>query len=338
MTEERTQLYDQLAEQTKNTNLYEVTGIEIPNNNRIFIKEEYLNPTGSHYDRFWVEYLRHLETIGKIRPGMDEEILETTSGNSGASLAWACQQLGYKLRILIPENMPYARIAELKRFGAEVETTPKGKYIGGMIDAFREKLSQKRWSLPNHAMHGDEGPALEKSFGLLADEMIEEIGHVDYFVSACGNGLNTKGIGQTLKAKSGTKIIGMEPETSHPVYSEKYGETQTPENCVSDGSHNLIGVGPGQTGFPFPIIHSFIGSIDEIRLITKEQWELAKRVLENEGKEVGNTTAACFYIAHLLSNEVKNSTIVIVGYDQAWNYFDQMHYEEYIAKNKTPKR
>jgi cysteine synthase A len=111
------------------TPLYEIKSIrgkEEYNGCRIFCKEEYRNPTGSHYDRFWVEFFRSLELNRTINEGnIGNPIVETSTGNSGASFAWICRELGYKdYRVVIPADMPDTRKKQIESYGAKVHVSP----------------------------------------------------------------------------------------------------------------------------------------------------------------------------------------------------------------------
>src|SRR5688572_25094453 len=91
MNEHRHELYAELFSKVGNTNLYKIRHIEVPNGNKIFAKEEYQNPTGSHYDRVYPYLLYEAEKRGVISPSTTT-IVENSSGNAGASAAWACRE------------------------------------------------------------------------------------------------------------------------------------------------------------------------------------------------------------------------------------------------------
>ena len=205
---ERNNTYKRLAKLVGNTPLYEIKNIKIPNNCRIFCKEENMNPTGSHYDRFWVEFLKYYEENERTI-NLNIPIVETSTGNSGASFAWVCRALGFKnYHVVIPKDMPYSRRKQIESYGAKIHYSPENEYVGGLINEFqnyvhklKKDLSSKNGHVkiqtPNHAKNGAHSI---KSMENIAMEIIEELSNVhkiqkvDYFVSALGNGLTTKGM------------------------------------------------------------------------------------------------------------------------------------------------
>lgn len=323
------EIYKRLGKVVGNTPLYELENIEIPNKCRIFCKEENTNPTGSHYDRFWVDYMQWFE-YEKCRGHIDPDlpIVETSTGNSGASFAWICQALGFKnYRVVIPKDMPSARINQIKSYGAKIHFSPEGKYIQGLIDEFRKYKERLRAEyehvyLPDHSNYGDMGL---KSMGNIADEMIEQLSskgitQANYFISALGNGLTTKGIGQVLKRKyKKLQIVGMEPDESPTIYLE----TKHLEKPITYGkTHGLIGTGPGNSNFLFPIINSYKDQINIFRQVKENDWKKTLKELSIlEGKNVGHTSAACVYTAINVAKEADLGSIILtVFYDSDWKY------------------
>ena len=154
LTDDRRALYERLELQVRDTPLYEITHINIPRGCRIFCKEEYRNPTGSHYDRQTVRLLRGFEEdLGRIAPN-GRPLAETTTGSSGAAFAWMCLVLGYKCIVFIPSDMPAARIEQIRSFDADVRFAPERGYIRGLVDAFRTFITEGReeFTATNHSM------------------------------------------------------------------------------------------------------------------------------------------------------------------------------------------
>jgi len=324
---EREKLYLEVARCVGNTNLYEIKNIRVPNGCRVFCKEEYLNPTGSHYDRFWVDYLRREEDSGLI--STSDTLIETSTGNSGASFAWACRALGFMdYHVVIPEDMPYTRIRQIEELGAIIKCSPKGIYVDGLIATFIayanevEKNSNKRVFRTNHAIKGDISLA---SLGAIATEVIKKLSasniKLDYFISALGNGLSTRGIGETLKQKYPTiKIIGFEAEDSPTVYSKLNPEMIRPD--TTGRTHGLLGTSPGGDPSRFPIMDGYSKHLFKVELVKEKEWTDAGIMLANrEGKLVGHTSSAAFFEAMKLAQGVSNKNILIIFYDPSWKYF-----------------
>src|SRR5262245_23413179 len=109
---ERSEIYDRLEKLIGKTPLVELDHMSPDGQSGIFLKLECANPTGSHYDRIILELLRHEEEGGKIEEG--SVLLDTTTGNSGASLAWLSRVLGFECNIIIPKDAPAARIQQIE--------------------------------------------------------------------------------------------------------------------------------------------------------------------------------------------------------------------------------
>jgi len=328
LSQDREDIFDRLSKLVGSTPIYEIKNIEIANECRIFCKEENLNPTGSHYDRFWVDYLRWYEIQEQYKPELP--IVETSTGNSGASFAWVCRALGYPdYRIVIPADMPYARKQQIRSYGATLRESPKGQYVKGLIDEFKKYLKELKVELgvdknptPNHDLAGE---ACLGTMEVIATEIIEKLKskrvyHIDYFVSALGNGLSTKGIGNVLKSRCKSIIVGMEPTEAPTVYYKRNVSETKPSTYGS--THGLIGTGPGDTGFPFPIMDSYVDQIDQFLLVQETDWQKTSiKLADYEGKFVGHTSAACVFAALEIAKKAqKKSIIVTIFYDSDWKY------------------
>jgi cysteine synthase A len=343
---ERQEIFDKLEKQIGKTDLVEIkySQIEIPNGNRIFAKLEYQNPTGSHYDRYWIRLFRTREDSehnthsgsGKNRkriyPGQSFSIIETTTGNSGASFAWVCRELGYPCEVLIPADMPNARLEQIKYYGAKIHKTPKGKYVKGLTERFRQQLAYDKgdYVYTNHATDQEDGvSAIEELGNEIAEYFENSKLSVDYFVSALGNGLTTRFIGKALLNHfKSIKIIGVEPFESPTVYSiwdpiklkEEYGTVDFKSN------HELIGTGPGE-GVVFPNMRKVISDnmLSDIILEKHDEWIIRDKQLNAiPNLSVGHTSAACFDAAMKLANNVQNKNIVVIFYDSQWKYTDNL--------------
>ena len=100
---QREKLYRELESRIGNTPILKLS-LHLPYGNRIFVKEEFRNPTGSHYDRVYIHLLKEIEKEGKIVPGVTP-LIETSSGNAGSSFAWLCRELGYQAEVIVPEGL-----------------------------------------------------------------------------------------------------------------------------------------------------------------------------------------------------------------------------------------
>src|SRR5689334_18676530 len=168
--------------------MLELKNIGAPNGNRIFAKLEYQNPGGSHYDRVYLTLFRYLEEKGEIKPGITH-LVESTTGNAGASFAWIASQLGYECTVIIPEDVADARKRQILDRGARLVLSPPGKYVAGVIRHLqhylvehKEEYKSGRLYCLNHAKNplsvgavsdiADEISDGLKSLGLATDYLI----------------------------------------------------------------------------------------------------------------------------------------------------------------------
>lgn len=327
---ERRALYERLERQTRNTPLYELEHIEVPRGCRIFCKEEFRSPTASHYDRQTVRLLRgNEEELNRISPN-GVPLAETTTGSSGASFAWMCRVLGYECIVFIPEDMPRARIEQIRSFGADVRFAPKRRYIDGLVEMFRSFISQggEQFIATNHSKDEKFAPA---AMGDMAREILAQLEELDqgppnYFIGALGNGISARGAGDVL-ADEGAELIGMEPYESPDVLQSVFPETF--EELYPDGrpqmQHQVYGTGPGEKmENQFPNISAIKDRLSGIRLPRRDQWKSVQRqLLDLEAKHVGNSSAACVWAALDLAADPATppgSSIVTVFYDAFWRY------------------
>jgi cysteine synthase A len=342
---ERKEKFDKLEAKVGKTPLIEITvdkRFNIPRGNRIFAKKEFCNPTGSHYDRYWVRYFRLKEEQGKIDPNLTSPLLETSTGNSGAAFAWVCRELGYPCEVFIPKDMPGARIEQIKHYNACVSYSPQHQYVDGLIKSFRERIEtdKGKYRITNHANDQDTGVWGIYDLGteIIGDLQDMGIPRIDYFVSALGNGLTTRWIGKCFRERFGnsTYLYGMEPKESPTVFQLMYPDKfkQLGLTTCSNGEHELIGTGPGIADFSFPNMREAALTeklIKDIILESHEDWMRRSTQLSTYLNEnVGHTSAACLDSAIKLidqNQKIQNKIFVVIFYDEKWKYLDHLPQE-----------
>lgn len=329
LTSERKQLYTRLQNSIGHTPLSKIRHIKIPKGNTIFFKEEYRNPTGSHYDREFVRLLKSLEEKELIVP-TKSVLVETTTGNAGASFAWLCRILGYKCKVIIPEDVPCARRAQIKSFGAEVILAPPEQYVKGIIQTLRVELKGKQGIeyCTNHAADQEYCIAAMQDLG---EEIIDDlrkvnVQKVDYFICALGNGSSLRGVGKILKERFETEIVGVEPYEAPDIYVKKFGKDKFCQvyGCQpSFGPHELLGTGAWGTDFEFPNTVHMMQYIQDIVLVNRAEWkERVRELADKEFQHVGRTSGACLHVALKVAEKVQNKIFLLIFYDAAWKYLD----------------
>ena len=199
----------------------------------IYAKAEFLNPGGSIKDRVAKNMILCAEREGKLKPGM--VIIEPTSGNTGIGLSLVGVRRGYRVIIVMPENMSEERKKIIRCLGAELVLTPQELSIDGSVKKAEELLAEigegkafipQQFTNPNNpdVHYQTTGPEIYKQLG----------GKVDIFVSGLGSGGTLQGIGKYLKEKNpGLKVVAVEPKNVSALLGHE------------PGLHSIQGIGDG---------------------------------------------------------------------------------------------
>lgn len=260
----------------------------------LIAKLEYFNPAGSAKDRVAKYMIEDAEKKGLINKS--SVIIEPTSGNTGIGLASIAVSKGYRVIIVMPENMSVERQKIMKAYGAEIVLTEASKGLKGSI----EKAEELKKEIPNSFIAGQfENPANPKAhYETTGPEIFEDMdGDVDIFVAGIGTGGTLTGCGEYLKSKKpDIKVVGVEPFDS-PFISEGRA-----------GSHKLQGIG---AGFIPKTLNTKI--YDEIITVkTEEAYETARMIGCSEGVLVGISSGAAAFAAIQLAKRPENKGKKIV--------------------------
>ena len=271
----------------------------------LYVKLEYLNPSGSVKDRIALAMIEDAEEKGELKPGAT--IIEPTSGNTGIGIAAVATAKGYRAILTLPETMSVERRNLLKAYGAELVLTDGSKGMKGAIAKADELAKEIPDSFipgqfvnpANAAMHRKTtGPEIYK----------DTDGAVDIFVAGVGTGGTLTGVGEYLKSvKPEVQVVAVEPAGS-PVLSGG-----------SAGAHKLQGIG---AGFVPEVLNTEI--YDEVMPIDNDvAFDMAKLLAKKEGVLVGISSGAALYAAIQLAKrpENKGKTIVALLPDSGDRYY-----------------
>src|SRR5437660_8203812 len=181
---------------------------------RILAKLEGQNPTGSVKDRIAVAMVAAAEADGTLRPG--QTILEPSSGNTGIGLAMVCRVKGYKLKIVLPENVSPERRQLLEIMGAEVISSPGEEGSNGAV-RMAQRLAKEMEDVAFLYQYGN--PANPRAhYEGTAPEIWRDCPEVTHFVSGLGTSGTLMGVGRFLKEKNpAVQIWAVEPPAGEMV-------------------------------------------------------------------------------------------------------------------------
>lgn len=258
-------------------------------------KLEFFNPLASVKDRVALAMVERAEEEGRIAPGRSV-LIEPTSGNTGIGLAFVCASKGYRLILVMPENMSIERMKMLAHLGAELELTPKEKGMKGAIERADEMLEEIEGAFaPGQFVSPHNPEAHEKT---TAEEIWKDTdGKVDMVVAGVGTGGTITGIARAIKArKPEFKAVAVEPAGS-PVLSG--GEA---------GPHMIQGIGAG-----FVPVITDVDLIDEVVKVENEDaFKFSKDLARTEGVPVGISSGASLAAAIEIGKRPENKGKMIV--------------------------
>ena len=177
--------------------------------NIILVKLEGNNPAGSVKDRPALSMIKHAEMRGEIKPG--DTLIEATSGNTGIALAMAAAIRGYRIILIMPENMSVERRAVMKAFGAEIVLTSDEGSMEEAIDVSREMEAQGKGRILDQFANPDNPRSHYEGTG--PELWRDTNGKITHFVSAMGTTGTIMGTSRFLKEMNpNIQIIGVQPE------------------------------------------------------------------------------------------------------------------------------
>ncbi len=263
-------------------------------NNIILGKLEGNNPAGSVKDRPAISMIVQAEARGTIKPG--DTLIEATSGNTGIALAMAAAVRGYKMVLLMPENLSIERRQSMTAYGAQIILTPK---TGGMEyarDLAEQMQREGKGVILDQFANPDNFRAHYETTG--PEIWRDTEGRITHFVSAMGTTGTIMGVSQFLKEKNpAIQIIGAQPEDGSQIPGiRKWPEAYLPK--IYDKSR-----------------------VDRIELVSQADAEnMARKLAAQEGIFAGISAAGACEIALRIANSVENATIVFVVCDRGDRY------------------
>ncbi|MDP2019696.1 MAG: cysteine synthase CysM [Hydrogenophaga sp.] len=262
--------------------------------NVILGKLEGNNPAGSVKDRPAVSMIRRAEERGEIRPG--DTLIEATSGNTGIALAMAAAIKGYRMVLIMPEDLSIERAQTMKAFGAELILTPKSGGMEYARDLAEKMQTEGKGHMLDQFANAD-NPRIQ--YETTGPELWEQTGgRITHFVSAMGTTGTITGVSQFLKEKNpAVRIVGAQP---------------------SEGSR-IPGIRKWPTEY-LPKIYD-PSRVDELVYVSQGDAEdMCRRLASEEGIFGGISAAGACWVAQQVARQVENATIVFVVCDRGDRY------------------
>jgi S-sulfo-L-cysteine synthase (O-acetyl-L-serine-dependent) len=279
--------------------LVRVPGIDNEQRGNVILgKLEGNNPAGSVKDRPAISMIRRAEERGDIRPG--DTLIEATSGNTGIALAMAAAIRGYRMLLIMPEDLSIERAQTMKAFGAELILTPKSGGMEYARDLAEQMQRDGKGRVLDQFANGD-NPRVH--FETTGPEIWRDTqGRITHFVSAMGTTGTITGVSRFLKAQvndkgAAVRVIGAQPsEGSRIPGIRKWPEAYLPK--IYDPTW-----------------------VDEIVHVSQADAEdMARRLAREEGLFAGISAAGACWVALQIARQVENATIVFIVCDRGDRY------------------
>ena len=262
--------------------------------NVVLGKLEGNNPAGSVKDRPALAMIRGAEERGEIKPG--DTLVEATSGNTGIALAMAAAIRGYRMILIMPEDLSVERAQTMKAFGAELILTPKSAGIEYSRDLAERMQREGKGRMLDQFANRDNPRIHYETTG--PEIWTDTSGRVTHFVSAMGTTGTITGVARFLKEKNpAIKVVGAQPsEGSRIPGIRKWPEAYMP--TIYDAS-----------------------VVDELVLVSQPDAEdMCRRLAREEGIFAGISAAGACWVAQEIARTVKDAVIVFVVCDRGDRY------------------
>jgi S-sulfo-L-cysteine synthase (O-acetyl-L-serine-dependent) len=262
--------------------------------NVVLGKLEGNNPAGSVKDRPAISMIKRAEERGDIRPG--DTLIEATSGNTGIALAMAAAIRGYRMVLIMPEDLSIERAQTMKAFGAELILTPRSGGMEYARDLAEQMQNEGKGRVLDQFANADNPRVHYETTG--PEIWADTAGRVTHFVSAMGTTGTITGVSRFLKEKNpAVRIVGAQPsEGSRIPGIRKWPEAYLPK--IYDPRH-----------------------VDELVLVSQADAEdMARRLAREEGLFAGISAAGACWVALQIAQQVENATIVFIVCDRGDRY------------------
>ena len=287
--------YKSILDTIGNTPIVELQHMSPKEGVRIYAKLEGQNPTGSVKDRIALKMIEQAERDGEI--SQNRTILEPTSGNTGISLAMIGRLKGFKVSVVMPENVSIERVQLLEAYGAEIIPSDGSRGTNGAIEVAQDLVNKPGSDYLMLYQYGNRGNP-DAHYETTGPEIIQALPDISMFVAGLGTGGTLMGVARRLKEHNPeAKVVAVAPE---------------PEDFIS-GLRSL------EEGFIPPILD--LDMLDSRMLVSSfDAFSTAKRLLAEEGIFAGVSSGSVVYGAIRQAERMDEGDIVCLLADGGWKY------------------
>ena len=294
--------YPTIDSSVGNTPLVRLQRLPGNTGNTILAKLEGNNPAGSVKDRPALSMIRRAEARGELKPG--DVLIEATSGNTGIALAMVAAIRGYRMLLIMPDNLSGERRRAMRAYGADLVLVTKEEGMEGARDLAEQMEKEGKGRILDQFANPDNPQAHYEGTG--PEIWRDTEGGVTHFVSAMGTTGTIMGVSRYLKEKNDrVQIIGVQPA----------------------GDENI----PGIRRWPKEYLPRIFQRerVDRIIDVTPEEAEdMARRLADEEGIFAGISSGGAVSAALRLSNELENAVIVVIICDRGDRYLSSTVFPE----------
>jgi cysteine synthase B len=286
--------YHTLADCIGNTPLVKIQRLPVAPGNTVLVKLEGNNPAGSVKDRPAYNMIHQAQLRGDIKPG--DTLIEATSGNTGIALAMVAAMLGYRMILIMPDNMTEERRAAMKAYGAELVLVSREQSMEGARDLALQMQAEGKGRVLDQ-FNNEDNPAAHY-LGTGPEIWRDTDGRVTHFVSAMGTTGTIMGVSRYLKeVNPAVQIVGVQPEEGSSI--------------------------PGIRRWPKEYLPGIFNeaSVDTVMDMNQQLAEQTARELAmREGIFCGISSGGTVAAALKLSHQVQNAVIVSIICDRGDRY------------------
>lgn len=294
--------YPTIADCVGNTPLVRLQRLPGTTSNTLLVKLEGNNPAGSVKDRPALSMIGRAELRGDILPG--DTLIEATSGNTGIALAMAAAIKGYKMVLIMPDNMSHERKAAMTAYGAELILVSKDQGMEGARDLALQLQAEGKGKVLDQFGNGDNPEAHYSSTGPEIWQQTQ--GQITHFISSMGTTGTIMGVSRYLKEQNpAVRIVGLQPQEGAAI--------------------------PGIRRWPQAYLPKIFDAsrVDQVIDMGQDEAEnVMRRLAREEGIFCGVSSGGAVAAMLRLSREVENAVMVAIICDRGDRYLSTGIYDQ----------